>query len=253
MVPVRFISVLMLSFFCAVSALATPVAMSEITSDLSSVNVVIEGGYSEVQPYASASYSGITSEFGDYDEFDISGVQTAAVTFPGISASSEVSGGFMQNQLSASLAGVEGASDAMSVNYAYREFYVTDATSVTFTMSHDISVDLLTESAGEYSVAAVSEVITLFAGPDQILPLDYNSFDLYQEVVDGEEFHLDATASPFTLSYAFDEAFTGRLVIESSSYASIGTYASPESVPEPPVWSFLFMGLGLLGFVRKRR
>jgi hypothetical protein len=237
----------------ALRTYSAPIAISQITSDITSTDAVFSfdgSGTADNIMQSINSYIRLETDEITPQENTSDGFGTLSNSITGTSALAEANGMSILNNTETDR--FPGAANSTSMTTVYSYYNVENVNTVSFSSDMETDVHLITESSDEYAYAYVEQSLGLYRFENnQFMLLDeFHYFD-EQGVTDGESY--DATGSSvLNLYYDFgDTPFTGQMFIEGIAMAYTDVQGQTTTVPEPGIPGLLL--LGIVGIVWKRK
>ncbi len=260
----KLIDVCCLIGVCSFPAAATPVAVSQITADLSTARIAVnEGGNVTAGGIMDPLFGYMFQSGSDFVESPSSPFPSPAnsVTVPlsgGSSISAQSINGASLTNAAATV--LEGDAYASSTVNSYFIYTASDVTSLTFSLDFNATMLLSTEAEGEYASGQWMEFLDLFSiyePTGELIPIICNptsisANQIFQDAFDGNVLTFDERHT-LDVSYGFSEAFNGRLVLQSTIIADALVSAPATSIPEPSQISLMVLGLAMFLPLVKRR
>lgn len=238
---------------CYVMAGATPIAMSQISSDLKSTTIKVnDGGSADINGYDSPlmSYMLQQSGFENINELAPDGESSWSDALPGAEIYVESVDGAGLSRAYTSVN--DGYAIATSVTSSYLVYDAINVSTVDLSLDVSTILNLTTENVGELSFGQVENYLDLWYydefGNSQLLGTSNYYMDDF--AVDGSNSSRD-TSHTHTISVdvigALGHAYNGQLVLQSTLIAHTDVdVIKQQDVPEPASLSLMVMGLAML-------
>ncbi len=239
-------------FLFSIQAGSTPIAISEITCDLSSAGVsfTFNGTGNAAMVESQDPSTNFHLEAYGFDVLDQSfnGNGNYSAALSGASASA-VSNNESSRNIAQATAN-QGYATAYSSTSSYLTYFVENVNSIALSMDLTTSLELSTKISEDYAYGYWDAYLGIFDYNGN--NYGYNTLRFEQEAYGGEDFTSDNNKNILNLSHDFTSPFTGPLVIQKigQAYAEVQTQISAP-VPEPTAISLLALGMVMIAGVRK--
>jgi hypothetical protein len=246
-------------FFLWFHAAADPIAVSQVSCDLSSATILFEydetGGATLLERWATPEPYGnlhIDIDGIQVENQDLNGNGTIAAAHDGASASAEANGGFIKGDASAGTA--LGVATSHSTVSSYLAYELVNVSSLSLSMDIEGVLNLLSANPGESAFGYVDADFGFYTYDGASLYAVHDIPIFSREAADGDFFNSGSILRTLSLSYDFSSPYSGTLIIQNIAQA----YAQAEAtkitpVPEPSAAGFILMGIALLAIVGRYR
>jgi hypothetical protein len=251
----RFSAVFML-FTVAIRAGATPVAVSQLQTDLSAATisftygtdggVATKIGNANPDNYAQVSTGETSAE--EEKQFD----GTAAASVSNASAAAKSKNGATWNYASAT--GNENVTTAYSKTSSYIIYHLVNVTSISLSVDAVASLDLSAGNPDEEAFGYWDAYLEMFS--DGIFSVNCDSSSVNDVYYGDPSVSEDNQKKSLSLFFdGFESPFTGDVTIHTlnQTYVDVHTLEAPESVPEPASLGLFAVGMVMIGFARRFR
>ncbi|HEX2956465.1 MAG TPA: PEP-CTERM sorting domain-containing protein [Chitinispirillaceae bacterium] len=246
MIRSRFTRACCLFSLCYVMAEATPIAMSQISFNMS--NITVNLGFGTGCLLSTSTYSNVLADYNGIDVItdELTDEGTVTATVSGATASAAVHSGSIANSTHSTISNGAAVASSAVTSDIYLDVENVDFVSVTMDISTmlDVSVD---DPGYEFAYGALVNWLGLsyFDGVDYELVNDDMYSLLFDTDIDGLENSSNKTAT-LTVSYNFGSNYSGQLMIENIATTFSETQSHPANVPEPSGITLMVMGLAML-------